>query len=225
MDSYYSNKMSYGEFFGSIMKWMTVALGITTITSFLFSFLHLELMLGASYFIFMIVCSIIEIGLVIMLSKTVKDMAIEKAKTYYIAYSVINGIVLSMWLNYVVPGVAVLAFAVTAVYFGLLYTVTQHTNNNFIGIGKVCLMALPVLMIAYILLIFISAPGLYYLVVFLDLAVFTGLTLYDFKHIEYAYEVAPQEALQGVALLCALQLYMDFINIFIDILMLVSDNN
>ena len=55
MDSYYSNKMSYGEFFGSIMKWMTVALGITTITSFLFSFLHLELILGASYFIFMIV--------------------------------------------------------------------------------------------------------------------------------------------------------------------------
>ena len=86
-------------------------------------------------------------------------------------------------------------------------------------------MALPVLMIAYILLIFISAPGLYYLVVFLDLAVFTGLTLYDFKHIEYAYEVAPQEALHGMALLCALQLYMDFINIFIDILMLVSDNN
>lgn len=113
----------------------------------------------------------------------------------------------------------------TAVYFGLLYTVTQHTNNNFIGVGKVCLMALPVLMIAYILLIFISAPGLYYLVVFLDLAVFTGLTLYDFKHIEYAYEVAPQEALQGMTLLCALQLYMDFINIFIDILMLVSDNN
>ena len=54
MDSYYSNKMSYGEFFGSIMKWMAVALGITTITSFLFSFLHLELILGASYFIFMI---------------------------------------------------------------------------------------------------------------------------------------------------------------------------
>lgn len=151
MDSYYSNKMSYGEFFGSTMKWMAVALGITTITSFLFSFLHLELILGASYFIFMIVCSIVEIGLVLMLSKTVKDMAIEKAKTYYVAYSVINGIVLSMWLNYVVPGVAVLAFAVTAVYFGLLYTVTQHTNNNFIGIGKVCLMALPVLMIAYIL--------------------------------------------------------------------------
>jgi uncharacterized protein len=41
MDSYYSNKMSYGEFFSSTMKWMTVALGITTITSFLFSFLHL----------------------------------------------------------------------------------------------------------------------------------------------------------------------------------------
>ena len=58
MDSYYSNKMSYGEFFGSTMKWMAVALGITTITSFLFSFLHLELILGASYFIFMIVCSI-----------------------------------------------------------------------------------------------------------------------------------------------------------------------
>ncbi len=36
MDSYYTNKMSYGEFFGSIMKWMAVALGITTITSFLF---------------------------------------------------------------------------------------------------------------------------------------------------------------------------------------------
>jgi len=225
MDSYYTTKMSYGEFFGSVMKWMAMALGITTITSFLFSFLHLELMLGGSYFIFMIVCSIVEIGLVLKLSKTVKDMAVEKAKTYYIAYSVINGIVLSMWLNYVVPGVAVLAFAVTAVYFGLLYTVTKHTNYNFIGVGRICLLALPVLMIAYILLIFISAPGFYYLVVLLDLAVFTGLTLYDFKNIEYAYEVAPHESLQGVALLCALQLYMDFINILIDILMLVSDNN
>ena len=122
-------------------------------------------MLGASYFIFMIVCTIVEIGLVLMLSKTVKDMAIEKAKTYYIAYSVINGIVLSMWLNYVVPGVAALAFAVTAVYFGLLYTVTQHTNNNFIGIGKVCLMALPVLMIAYILLIFFSSIACFNVVI------------------------------------------------------------
>ena len=54
-------------------------------------------------------------------------MAIEKAKTYYVAYSVINGIVLSMWLNYVVPGVAVLAFAVTAVYFGFtLYSDTAY---------------------------------------------------------------------------------------------------
>ncbi len=54
-------------------------------------------------------------------------MAIEKAKTYYVAYSVINGIVLSMWLNYVVPGVAVLAFCGDSCLFWFtLYSDTAY---------------------------------------------------------------------------------------------------
>lgn len=225
MDSYFVDKMSYGEFFGKVMRWMAVALGITTLTSFVFSFINLEHVLGGFYFIFLIACTVVELGLVFLLSKNVRDMDIGKAKTYFIAYSVINGVVLSMWLNYVVPGVAVLAFAVTAVYFGLLYTVTKYTNYSFMGVGKMCLTALPILMIAFILLMFINAPGLYYLVVILDLAVFTGLTLYDFKNIEHSYNSTPSEALNGITLMCALQLYMDFVNILIDILMLVNDNN
>ena len=225
MDSYYTDKMSYGQFFSLVMRWMAAALGITTVTSFIFSFIHLETLLGGFYFVFLIACNIIEIGLVFLLNKNVKNMNLSKTKTYYVVYSVINGIVLSLWLNYVVPGVAVLAFAVTAVYFGLLYTVTKYTHYTFMGMGKLCLMALPVLMISWLLLMFIHAPGLYYLVIFLDLAVFTGLTLYDFKNIEYTYNEAPAEYLKGVSLLCALQLYMDFVNILIDILMLVNDNN
>ncbi len=92
-------------------------------------------------------------------------------------------------------------------------------------VAKVCVSFLPILIIGYIILMFIHAPVLYYIIVLIDLGVFTGLTLYDLKNISTMYQQSLEEQREGLALICALELYLDFVNIFLDILMLISDNN
>lgn len=223
--SYQNHYMSYKEFFTKIMKWLVIGLGLTTITSIILSLLNFSGFLTILYFPMMIVSSIVEIIMVIVLAKKINNLSMDSAKKYFYAYSIINGITMSMLLSMVAPGISILAFALTCAYFGLLYTISTHTSTDFSFIGKICLSALPILIIGYIILFFIHAPILYYGIIFLDLVLFTGITLYDLKKIRISYEEASGEQLEGVAMMCALNLYLDFINIFIDILSLISDLN
>lgn len=147
------------------------------------------------------------------------------AKRYFILYSIVNGVVFSFLLSVISVYITALAFALTCAYFGLLYTITKYTSSDFSFIAKVCVAVLPILIIGYIILMFIQAPALYYIIVLIDLAVFTGITLYDLKKISIAYHQSLENQREGLALMCALNLYLDFVNIFIDILMLISDNN
>ena len=146
-------------------------------------------------------------------------------KSFFILYSIVNGVIFSFILASVSIYITALAFALTCAYFGLLYTITKYTTSSFSNIAKVCISVLPVMIIGYIILLFIQAPMLYYIIVFLDLLIFTGITLYDFKMISTMYEQSSEEYQEGLILFCAFELYLDFVNIFIDILMLIMDNN
>lgn len=223
--SYQNHSMSYKDFFAKVIKWLVIGLSLTTITSIILSLLNIKGTFTFLYFPIMIVSSIVEIIMVIVLAKKINNLSMQSAKKYFYAYSIINGITMSMLLSLVAPGIAILAFALTCAYFGLLYTVSTHTTTDFSNIGKVCLSALPILIIGYIILFFIHAPMLYYGIIILDLILFTGITLYDMKKIKIGYQEASEEQLEGMAMMCALNLYLDFVNIFIDILSLISDFN
>lgn len=221
--SYQNRQKSYFEFLKDVFKWLFIGLGLTTLTSILLAIINMSGVFHFVYYPVMIVSSIVEIAMVFILAKKIQDLSLESAKKYFYAYAIINGISISLLLSLVAPGVSILAFALTCAYFGLLYTITTHTDNEFLGVGRICISALPILIIGYIILFFIHAPALYYGIIFIDLALFTGITLYDLKKMQRMYYQGVDNQLDAIAMMCALELYLDFINIFIDILSLIDD--
>lgn len=224
-----TQQFEYENFLAKVIKWVFLGIAVTALTSILMIFLDIVHVIMRFYLPILLISVIIEIAFVWQISKKIKnhreDISFSSAKKYFLLYSVVNGIVFSFILSAISPYLAALAFSLTCAYFGLLYTITKYTNYQFSAVMKVCVAALPILIIGYILLMFIHAPMLYYIIVFVDLVVFTGLTLYDLKNISAIYQQSWEEQRDGLALMCALELYLDFVNIFLDIIMLISDNN
>lgn len=224
MDREYSiEKMPYTQFKAIMFKWLFIALLITTISSVILSFINLIEIFEVGYLILLIVSSILEIILVILLVLKLSKLSIKSAKRYFIVYSIINGITLSLWIQMVAPLASVLAFGLTSAYFGLLYTIEKYTNYDFSAIGKICLSGLPVLIIGYIILYFLQSSVMYYTIIFLDLIIFSGITLYDLQKAKIMYKEVAYDEVESVALLSALELYLDFVNIFIDIISVIAD--
>lgn len=224
-----TKQMNYEKFLSEVIKWVFFGVGITAITSLLVIFSGVIYALIPFYFPVLIISVIIEIAFVWTLNKKVDkpidELSFASVKRFFILYSIVNGVIFSFILASVSIYITALAFALTCAYFGLLYTITKYTTSSFSNIAKVCISVLPVMIIGYIILLFIQAPMLYYIIVFLDLLIFTGITLYDFKMISTMYEQSSEEYPEGLILFCAFELYLDFVNIFIDILMLIMDNN
>ena len=219
-----TKQMNYEKFLSEVIKWVFFGVGITAITSILVIFSGIIYALIPFYFPVLIISVIIEIAFVWILNKKIDkpidELSFSSVKRFFILYSIVNGVIFSFILASVSIYITALAFALTCAYFGLLYTVTKYTTSSFSNIAKVCISVLPVMIIGYIILLFIQAPMLYYIIVFLDLLIFTGITLYDFKMISTMYEQSSEEYQEGLILFCAF-----FVNIFIDILMLIMDNN
>lgn len=224
-----TKQMNYEKFLSEVIKWVFFGVGITAITSILVIFSGIIYALIPFYFPVLIISVIIEIAFVWILNKKIDkpidELSFSSVKRFFILYSIVNGVIFSFILASFSIYITALAFALTCAYFGLLYTITKYTTSSFSNIAKVCISVLPVMIIGYIILLFIQAPMLYYIIVFLDLLIFTGITLYDFKMISTMYEQSSEEYQEGLILFCAFELYLDFVNIFIDILMLIMDNN
>ena len=224
-----SEQINYENFLLKVIKWVFLGVAVTALTSIVVILSGIIHYLINFYFPVLLVSVIVEIAFVWIINKKLQNygdqVSYAMAKRYFILYSIVNGVVFSFLLSVISVYITALAFALTCAYFGLLYTITKYTSSDFSFIAKVCVAVLPILIIGYIILMFIQAPALYYIIVLIDLAVFTGITLYDLKKISTAYHQSLENQREGLALMCALNLYLDFVNIFIDILMLISDNN
>ncbi len=223
MDTNY-NLMSFKSFQSLMFKWLFKGVACTAITSIIILMSGILNLLSIAFIPLLIICSIIEIAMVIILAKKLENLDLNKAKFYFYLYSMINGITLSFLLSAIHPMIAVIVFVITSAYFGLLHSITGFIKSDCTTLGHMCISALPILIISYIILFFIQLPAMYYAVVLIDLVVFSGLTIYDMKKAKKLYEESDIYNVEGNALLCALELYLDFINIFIDIVMLVADN-
>ena len=218
-------KLSYQQFLLTLLKWVLIGIGLTTVSSIFMVMIVIPFFIDGIYLSLLILSSIIEVFMVYFLVKRLTQLSNQSAKKYYYIYSILNGISLSLWINFTAPGAVIIAFALTCAYFGLLYTIVKYSKTNFLTMGKVCQAALPMLLIGYIILLFMNVPIYYHIIVILDLIIFTGLILYDMKTIQRIYEECLPEELESQAMKGALLLYLDFINVFLDILMLIADNS
>ena len=203
-----------------VYVWMTLALLITGATAYgVATSPGIQMALFSNQLLFWGLI-IAEFALVIGISAAINRLSLTTATLMFILYSVINGAVLSsIFLIYTMSSIASVFF-ITAGTFGVMALIGYTTKKDLTSMGKILLMALIGIIIATIVNIFLKSSGLQMIVSYLGVLVFVGLTAYDSQKIKQMLQMAPDtsEASQKLALLGALTLYLDFINLFIYLL-------
>ena len=161
-----------------------------------------------------------ELALVFGLSAAINKLSLTTATLMFVIYAVINGLTLSfIFLVYTASSITSVFF-ITAGTFAVMAFFGYFTKTDLSSLGKILMMALIGIIIATIVNIFTKSEGLAMILNYLGVLVFVGLTAYDAQKIKQMLMMAPDtgEAAQKVALLGALSLYLDFINLFLYLL-------
>lgn len=127
-------------------------------------------------------------------------------------------------LQYYSPMSGIVAFIVSAVYFGGLCIAGWITKKDMTRIGNICMVALVCLIIAEVILMFIHVPALTMVCAAVSLLIFAGLTAKDAQDLRRLRDDGSRTA-ENASTFLALSLYLDFVNIFVNILQLIGDRN
>jgi len=203
-----------------VYVWMTLALVITGFTSY--GVATSPGILQAIYTNQILFWGLIiaEFALVIGVSAAINRLSLTVATLMFILYSVINGALLSyIFLVYTASSIATVFF-ITAGTFAAMALIGYTTKTDLTSMGKMLFMALIGLIIATIVNMFIKSSGFTLILSYVGVLIFVGLTAYDSQKIKQMLLQAPDagEGAQKVALLGALTLYLDFINLFLYLL-------
>lgn len=203
-----------------VYVWMTLALAITGLTAYGVATTPSILMTIVSNPAIMWGLIIAEFVLVFAVSAAINRLSLTTATLLFVLYSVINGATLSfIFLVYTTTSITSVFF-ITAATFATMAFVGYTTKTDLTSMGKILLMALIGIIIATIVNMFVGSSGLQMIISYVGVLVFVGLTAYDSQKIKEMLMMAPDagETSQKMALLGALSLYLDFINLFLYLL-------
>lgn len=203
-----------------VYLWMTLALLITGFTAYYIATTPAILSLILANQAVFWGLAIAEIALVIGLSAAINKLSLTTATIMFVGYSVINGATMSfIFLAYTASSITNV-FLITAATFAVMALFGYFTKTDLTSLGKILLMALIGIIIATLVNIFTKSQGLTVILNYLGVLVFVGLTAYDSQKIKQMLLMAPDagETAQKIALLGALSLYLDFINLFLYLL-------
>lgn len=222
--SWNAPSLTFSSLMQKVYTWMTLALVITGVTAYgvANSPSVLALLYGNQIVFWGLI--IAEFALVFMITGMLSRISLTTATLMFVAYSVINGAVLSsIFLIYTMDSIGQVFF-ITAATFGVMAFIGYTTKTDLTSMGKILFMALIGIIIATIVNIFVHSTALQTIVSYLGVLIFVGLTAYDSQKIKrmlYDYE-SNDEVGQKLALVGALTLYLDFINLFIYLLRILG---
>ena len=159
-----------------------------------------------------------ELGLVFYLSAKVQTLAPNVAMTLFIVYSALNGVTLSFILLVYTGESIGTTFLVTAGMFGAVAIYGSTTSRSLAGAGQFFFMGLIGLILASILGIFWHNDALQFLITVIGVIVFTGLSAWDAQRLKQMALTVPAERSGAYAVVGALALYLNFINLFLMLL-------
>lgn len=200
--------------------WMTLGLAITGLTSLFVADSNLIEVIFSSGSFWMLV--IAELAVVWFLSSRIMKLSMPVATAAFAVYSLLNGVTLSpIFLVYTGESIAS-TFFITAGTFAAMAIFGYTTKRDLSSMGSYLMMGLIGLIIASLVNMFVGSSLLMWVVSYLGVLIFVGLTAYDTQRIKemIAQSVGDEEQTKKVALLGALNLYLDFINLFIYLLRL-----
>lgn len=162
---------------------------------------------------------VLEFVLVISLMAKIRTISVQSAKMHFIAYSVVNGLTLSSIFFVYRLGTIFHAFFVAAVVFGFAAIYGITTKKNLVSFGHYLTMALVGILVTSLLNLFLRSPTISWIVDFGAVAIFTGLAAFDSQKIlRFSREAGNGDDYKKLSIVAALELYLDFINIFLHLL-------
>ncbi len=219
--------VSLRRFMARVFAWMTAALALTGIVAYLVAHSPALLMSmvdesGLNFFGWIVMLA--PLGFVLLMSFGVHKLSAPVMMILFIVYSLIMGMSFSFIFLVYDLGAIYKTFAITAGVFGLMAVLGYTTKVDLSKFGSILLIALVGIIIASIVNWFMKSPGLDYIISIAGVLIFTGLTAWDvqkLKRIGQGIEDANASA-SKLAILGALSLYLDFINLFLFLLRIVG---
>ena len=209
-----------------VYGWMSLALVVSALSALFTaqSPAMLGFIFGSKFAFFGLI--IAELALVWYMSARIMSLRFSTAALLMGAYSVLNGVTLSSVLLVYAQATVQAAFLATAVTFAVMSAIGDFTKTDLTRMGGILIMALVGVIVATVVNFFLKSDGLTTVITYLGLLVFIGLTAYDTQKIKQTLLVQDQLAMQvdirKIALMGALNLYLDFINMFLYILRLMD---
>ena len=157
---------------------------------------------------------------VLALSAFVEKLSVGAAKGWFVAYSVLSGVTLSVYLYIYELGSLVFVFLLTAVFFGALGLYGHRTKSDLSGLRPYLICGLVILLVFVMLSLFVPLGGLDTVMTLGGVVLFLAFTAYDVQNCQrfyFVYQHDP-EMLEKAAIYSALELYLDFINLFLHLL-------
>ncbi|KRT17210.1 hypothetical protein ASU31_05930 [Pedobacter ginsenosidimutans] len=222
------------KFFANVFLWMFVALSLSTVAAFLFG-TNTELMQylrvinpetgKVSNTIFGYIAMFAPLGLVLLMGFGLSRLSYSALVGVFVLYSVLTGISLSFILLAYTAGSVVSCFAGAAGIFGIMAFMGYTTNIDLSKFGPILMVGVIGLVIASVINMFVQSEQFSLFMAFIGIAIFTALTAYDvqkIKRIGEGIEASGEQVLQieskKMAIVAALSLYLDFLNIFLFLL-------
>lgn len=208
-------------FLAKVFNWMAIGLGLTAVVAFLVASSPTAINFFVMNRAVLFGLIIAELGLVIYLSARIEKLQAGTATSLFLLYSILNGITLSaILLLYTATSVAT-TFVVTAGMFGSMAIYGFVTKKDLSSWGSFLFMGLIGIILATLVNFFFQSSMMSWVISGIGVIVFTGLTAYDVQRISRmgaSVMSGSHESIKKMAVLGALTLYLDFINLFLMLL-------
>ena len=205
-------------FLRAVYGWMCVGLAVTGIVAYLIASSPVLLQALLSNYLLVIGLFIGQLALVFYLSARAARLAPGTATAVFLGYAGLTGVTLSVLvIEYTGASIAT-TFVVTAAMFGALAFYGTTTSRSLAGVGQFVFMGLIGLILASIVGLFWHNDALQFLISVVGVIVFTGLTAWDAQRLKQMALEVPQDRVGSYAILGALALYLNFLNLFLFLL-------
>lgn len=219
----HENEIRISDYLTKVYAWMSFALAISALTAWQAAgnVGFMEWMLAHPAFFYGMMIG--EILLVIALSGWVQKMSFAMAVLAFLAYAVMTGLTLStIFLVYTAASIAK-TFVITAGVFGAMSLYGILTKKDLTSWGSFCIMSLIGIILASLVNLFLHSHMIDWITTYAGIIVFTGLTAYDAQKLKYFGRMGTGNTLGNLAILGALTLYLDFINLFLYLLKVMGN--
>jgi len=219
-----ADSTTVAQFFNTVYAWMASGLALTAVVAWWVS-TQPQLMRQIFQGPVLIILVLAELGLVFAVSAGINRFSATTATVLFMIYSGLNGLTLSAIFVIYTKASLASTFVVTAGTFGAMSVYGFVTKRDLTSLGSMLFMALIGLILASVVNIFLGNETLYWIVTYAGVLIFVGLTAYDTQKLRnYAVQTGGNKEMSNrLAIYGALDLYLDFINLFLFLLRLMGN--